>query len=179
MTENKRDWGRWLQTIVFAYNTSVKEDGWTPAKVAFVTDILVPVDLIVPRQELTNGQSRSEYVTELDRIQEQLRKQFYYEPEKDEEERQMPKAVYLRVPVKNTALDAPYEGPFPVLRCRFPTLTILYKGKEKVVNWEQVKVADRVEFREIGRGREWNMDRMNPQVRLDRMEGFGLGSAYM
>ena len=176
MLDNKRDWGKWLQTIVFAYNTSVKEDGWTPAKVAFAADILVPADLIVPRQELVNGMPRAEYIRELDRIQEQLRRQFYYDLEREEEERHIPRAVYLRVPVKSTALDAPYEGPFPVLRSRFPNLTIRYKGKERVVNWEQVKSADRVDFQEEERA--WNLERMNPQVRLNRMEGFGLRSVY-
>ena len=64
-----------------------------------------------------------------------------------------------------------------MLRSRFPTLTIMYKGKERVVNWEQVKSADRMEFQDEGRA--WDLERMDPQVRLDRMEGFRVGPAYI
>ena len=150
---SKKEWDLWCREAAFTYNSSVHSStGFTPARLMFGREYLVPLDVIYGANEKAPRYSQvGDYIKMLQKLYEvarnnmsarQLRSATYYDKKVADEELRVGELVYVFYPRnKSKKLACKWFGPYRILQAKHPAYEIDFGTKSEWLTRDKLKVA--------------------------------------
>ena len=153
MKFSKKEWDLSCREVAFTYNSSVHSStGFTPARLMFGREYLVPLDVIYGANEKAPRYSQvGDYIKMLQKLYEvarnnmsarQLRSATYYDKKVADEELRVGELVYVFYPRnKSKKLACKWFGPYRILQAKHPAYEIDFGIKSQWLTRDKRKVA--------------------------------------
>ena len=149
---NKRNWDQTLKFAVFAYNNTIQSTtGYTPHRLAYGFDIVIPNHLRKPKLNYNYANYadnvRNSIADALKIAQERLMKRKeenkkYYDQNARECDVKVGDLVLIQNKLKNHKFDPPYTGPYEVLKAEDVYVEILRGNKPVKVHKNMIKLTN-------------------------------------
>ncbi|XP_037528670.1 uncharacterized protein LOC119405916 [Rhipicephalus sanguineus] len=145
MASEEHSWVEALPIVLWGIRTAFKADvGCSAAELVYGTTLRLPGEFFVPDQQQTHIPA-GDYASRLRHIMTKLRPTPPRQPTERSiyvsSELESCSHIFLRNDVVRSSLQAPYDGPFRVLRHGRKTISIERHGRQEVVSLDRVKPA--------------------------------------
>ncbi len=142
--DDKRKWAETLPLILLAIRTTIKADlNCSPAQLVYGTTLRLPGQFFTPSNNITN----LDPTLYADRLQQTMQQLQPFPLREQSTSSYIPKDldncthVFVRHDAVHKPLQAPYDGPYKVIKRTPKHFTLDINGKHKTISIDRIKVA--------------------------------------